>query len=182
MIDHRATGRYSRALFGLAEKAAALKQTDADLEAVCLLVEKHAEITNLVANSTISRPEKEDFISKILPPKTSSLVLHFIKILIKKKRFRELVAIQRHFRKLYEKQQGLQEVVAVTVETMSDANEKRLVEMLAKKLKAEIRLVKEVDPRIIGGLIVRFNGTEIDASYQSRLAEVKQKLKASIPR
>ena len=70
----------------------------------------------------------------------------------------------------------------MTAEGMSADNEKKLIGMLEKKLKAQIRLVKEVDPRLIGGLIVRFDGTEIDASYQSRLAEIKQKLKTSISR
>ncbi len=178
MIDHRAVARYARALFGLAEKRGELEALDRDFTNVRRLVDGHAEITHLVSNSTIAFAEKEDFLEKIVPAEISHLLLHFLKVLVKKKRFRELTAIQDAFHRLFEKKQGIQEVRVVSAAELSNAQEKKLQEVLKKKLNAQIRLVPTVDPNLIGGLILRFDGTEINASIRNRLEELRQKLMA----
>ncbi len=176
MIDQRAASRYSQALFKLAEQKNQLAQIDEQLLMTRELVEKHPEISHLVLNSTISLAEKEDFIEKIVPQGTVPLLIHFLKVLIEKKRFRELVLIQKKFRRLFEKKQGVQEVEAVTASELQQDQELKLKSMLKNKLRAEIRLVKKTDPNLIGGLILRFDGNEINASYRARLDEIKQSL------
>ena len=174
MMDLRAVHRYTRALFELAEKQKTLDRIESQFHEIKLLVERHHEIPHLVLNSTISFAEKEDFISKIVPSETSPLLLNFIKVLIKKKRFNELAAMQKEFHKLYEKKKGVREVEAVTAIALSQANEQKLITVLKKKLGSEIRLMTKVDPEMIGGLILRFDGTEVNSSYHAQLEELRQ--------
>jgi F-type H+-transporting ATPase subunit delta len=178
MIERRAVSRYASALFGLAKDANELRQMDSDLLQARELVEKHSEISHLVLNSSISRAEKEDFIEKIMPPATSKVILNFLKVLIDKKRFAELVYIQEEFRRLFEKKQGIREVEAITAIELSRENEAKLIETLKKKLRSEIRLITQVDPDLIGGIILRFEGHEINSSYRARLDELRQQLTA----
>lgn len=174
MIDLRAVRRYSFALFSLAKERGELAQVERDFQEVRRLVERLPEISYLVANSTISLAEKEDFIDKIMPPHLSKLLIHFLKVLIKKKRFKNLANLQEEFHRLFEQDQGIQEVAVLTAVELSDMHEQRLRQVLSSKLKAEVRLVAKVDPRLIGGMILRFDGREINASYRSRLEELRQ--------
>ena len=181
MIDHKAGIRYARALFGLAAEGRELDEIEREFIRVRGLVEHHPEITHLVLNSTISAGEKEDFIEKVLSEKGrrfSPLLLNFLKVLIKKRRFKELVVVQEEFHRLYERKKGIREVRAITAVPLSRVNEDKLRAVLKKRLQSEIRLVTETDPDILGGLILRFDDGEIDASFRSRLAELKQKLMA----
>ena len=179
MMDQQAAERYSRALFELAAERGELETVDKDFIRVRQLVDGHAEISHLLSNFTIALAEKEDFLEKIAPVEISRLLLHFLKVLVKKRRFRELSAVQEEFHRLFEKKQGIQEVRAVTAAKLSRTQEDRLCSVLKKKLHAEIRLVTEIDPDLLGGLVLRFDGTEINGSLRGRLEELKQRLMES---
>jgi F-type H+-transporting ATPase subunit delta len=59
---------------------------------------------------------------------------------------------------------------------LTDALREKLLAALRKRLGADIRLLERTDPSLIGGLVLRFEGREIDGSFKSRLIELKQKL------
>ncbi|HTL47141.1 MAG TPA: ATP synthase F1 subunit delta [Verrucomicrobiae bacterium] len=178
MIDHRAVSRYARALLGLAEETGQWEAIDSGLTAVRQLLEKHPEITHLVMNSTIGKAEKEDFLDKVLPASTPRLIADFLKLIVAKGRFHAFRFIQEEFHRLSEEKRGIREVTAVSAVPLPPEAVTRLTALLKKKFKSEIRLITETDPRMIGGLVVRFGGKEIDASYRSRLHELKQNLKS----
>ena len=178
MIDLRASHRYARALFELAEQQGLLDKIDDQLLAVVGIVQRYPEISHLISNSTITLAEKEDFIGKIIPQDTLPLLVNFLKVLIKKKRFGELPFMQGTFHRLYEKKRRVEEVVAVSAVPLSDSNAARLEKILEKKFKTNIRLAVKTDPDMIGGLILRFSGNEINASFRSRLDALRQALTA----
>ncbi len=174
MADSLAVNRYARALLNLAEERGQLKEADLAMEQAAQIVDRHPEIRHLVLNSTISADEKEDFLGKVFPESFNRLVLDFLKVLVRKKRFRNLKDIQQVFRRLYEIRQGIKEVTVITAVALSPENEDRLTKMLAVRLKAEIKLVTRVDASLLGGMILQFDGNEINGSYKSRLNEARQ--------
>ncbi|MBI3316869.1 MAG: ATP synthase F1 subunit delta [Candidatus Omnitrophica bacterium] len=176
MIDRKAIRRYSRALFGLTLEKGVLEQVERDFLRVRELYDEHPEIANLVSNSTVSLAEKEDFVEKVFPPEASKTLIQFLKVLIKKRRFRELPAIQEDFHGLVEEKNGVREIVAITSHPLPETLWNRLKILLEKKTRLKIRLVKKIDPEILGGLILRFKGTEMDASFKTRLESIKQLL------
>ena len=172
-LDMRAIYRYSRALYELAEKSGQLDKIEAQLTEIRHLVEKHLEITNLVSNSTITLAEKEDFISKIVPAGTLPLLINFLKVLIKKKRFRELALIQKNFHRLYEKQRRIEEVVVVSAVPLSHENSAKLKETLKEKLKSDVPQTLESE---IEGIIreqvassIRLLGGDLKARWQEAM-------------
>lgn len=178
MMDLRAVHRYARAIFDLAEKANLLDKMDDQLIAICRLVQTHPEINHLVSNSTIANSEKEDFIAKVVPADTLPLLVNFLKVLIKKRRFWELSAIQTEFHRSYERKRRIEEVVVITAVPLSSENTAKLEKVLEAKLKSDIQLIAKTDPKMIGGLILRFGGHEINASFRARLENLHQLLTA----
>lgn len=183
MIDRKAASRYARSFFLLAEKRNELDPIDKDFQRVRGLVEKHPEITHLVLNSTISGAEKEDFIEKVFLERQdggshqpASLLLNFLKVLIKKSRFRELAPIQAEFHRLYERKRGILEVELLTARPLLEVHEEKFRTVLKKRLGSEIRLVAHTDPSLIGGFVLRAGSREIDASYKNQLFELRQRL------
>lgn len=178
MMDYLVIRRYARAFFQLVEERHLLEAVEKEFLQLVALLERYPEITHLVLNPTISETEKEDFIEKILSPDISDRLICFVKTLIKKRRFRELPFIQKEFHRLYEIKKGIQEVLVETAVPLTEKNKERLREVLEKKLQRQIRLLTQIRPEIIGGMILRFNGTEINAGYQNHLQELKQRLLA----
>lgn len=178
MMDLRAVHRYTKALFELAEQADQLDKIDDQLIGLCRLVVTHPEIHHLVSNSTIAQAEKEDFIGKVVPADTLPLLVNFLKVLIKKGRFWELQSIQTEFHRSYERKRRVEEVTVVSAVPLSDETTAKLEKILKQKLHLDINLIAKTDPKMIGGLILRFGGNEINASFRARLENLHQLLTA----
>jgi len=178
MKDHRIGLRYARSLFELAETGKVLERVHEELRTATELVAKHPEISHLLMNTTIAREEKEDFVEKILPEKTSGLLINFIKVLIHKKRFQDLGLIQEKFQRLFEEKKGIQHVKVESPILLDQMLRARLTQALEKRMKREIILEPSVNPEMLGGLILDFEGMQIDASYRTQLKELKQTLLA----
>jgi F-type H+-transporting ATPase subunit delta len=176
VIDQTVVSRYARALFALAEEQNATAEADKGLETVQKLTEQHPSVLRLISNPTISVIEKKDFIEKFFAGSAPKIVVHFLNVLLEKKRISELAPVQLEFRRLFEAKKGIKEVTALSAVEISPANLEKLKTVLAKKLSSEIRIKTEVDPDLIGGLIVRFDGKEVNASFRARLDEVRQRL------
>jgi len=177
--DHRVSLRYAQALFELAEQVGESDTIQREFLETTELVAKHPEISNLLMNTTIAREEKEDFVEKVLPAKTSHLLVNFIKVLIRKKHFQDLGLIAEKFQDFYEKKKGVQRVQVESPIQLDEFLRNRLRQVLEKRMKREIILETSVNPEILGGLILDFEGTQIDASYRTVLKELKQTLRGT---
>lgn len=176
MKDYRAASRYARAVIGWAKDPPILDQLEKELCEATELARKHPEISHLLANATISLEEKEDFLEKILPPGFSTLAVNFLKVLVKKKRFKDLALIQQSFHRLYEEKKGIQKVRVQSPVSLDAQVQEKLRLALEKKLKRKVYLETSVHPEILGGLILDFDGTQLDGSYRTYLHELKQRL------
>lgn len=176
MKDYQAAKRYAEALFGLIQDRKQAEQIETELKSVTMLLRKEPAFGLFMANASIPLREKEALADKALAAQVSALTANFVKVLIKKKRFGEIEAIQTAYHKLYEKSLGILGVEVVSAEKLSDGNKKKLEEVLKKKLRSEVRLVNEIRPDIIGGLVIRFGGKQIDGSYRGWLDSLRQSL------
>lgn len=176
MMDPRAASRYAHALFNLAEEAGILERVDREFSEAAAWVRQCPEISILLRNTTISHGEKEDFIRKVFPKEFSSLLIHFIKVLVRKKRFGELSSIQEQFHHLYQEKEGIQPVRVESPVPLGKTLEEKLQSVLGKKLNRKIILETAVKPELLGGLVLDFKGNQIDASYRTALLELKQTL------
>jgi F-type H+-transporting ATPase subunit delta len=65
---------------------------------------------------------------------------------------------------------------ATTAVELLSEDQDSLVRSLTRQLGREIRLSADVDPAIIGGLVLRLGDHVIDASLASRLQQLRRKL------
>ena len=178
MKDYRVGLRYAQALLALAETQGELDRIEKELAEVGELLQRYPEISRLLLNTTLSQEEKEDFLEKVLPEGLSSLVINFLKVLIKKKRFEDFSLIQEKFHHLYEERKGLQKVRVETPIPLNETVLEKLQSVLEKKVARKVYLETIVNPEILGGLVLDFDGTQIDGSFRTALHELKQKLLA----
>ena len=176
MKEFRAILRYAQALFLLAEKSDQLERVEKELTEAGGLVSRHPEISRLLMNATLAREEKEDFLEKVFPATFSPLLINFLKVLVQKKRFQILCFVREKFHRLYEEKRGIQRIRVKAAVSLNEEIQQRLRRALEKKLGRKVYLETTADPEILGGLILDFDGTQIDASFRSRLQELKQRL------
>lgn len=179
MSDVTLASRYTRALFELAKKENRIAEIDAGLRALAKVLKAQPKVLLLMANPTLTESEKCALALKLLDNDPSGLLGRFFRVLIDKKRFTLLPAIQKIFHDLFEKEQGVQEVEMVSAAPLSQGFLEKLRTVLTKRLRSTIRLIPTTDRGLLGGFILRFNGKEIDCSFRNRLYEIQQKLVAT---
>ena len=54
---------------------------------------------------------------------------------------------------------------------MSNVQEKKIINALEKKLQSSVKLKKEIDKNIIGGIILKINSIMIDNSIKNKLVD-----------
>ena len=159
---------YGRALFLLAKETGATEEIKCDLTAAVRAMENAPEYTKILDTPAIAKEEK----LKLCDDAFGSLceyVVNTIKMLSEKHSVKTLPDILKAYISLYNEDMGIEEVEAVTATPMSESQllsmKKKLDEMTGKT----VIIKNTVDASILGGVKMRYEGKQIDASVKTRL-------------
>ncbi|MGN1097814.1 MAG: ATP synthase F1 subunit delta, partial [Clostridia bacterium] len=103
-------------------------------------------------------------------------VINTLKLLAESRRCAAFGYMAKQYKKAYNKDHNISDVTAITAVPLSPASEKKLTEKLRKLLGSEIVLTKKVDPSILGGVVIRTEGLQIDGGVKRRLDEIKKEI------
>ena len=79
--------------------------------------------------------------------------------------------IYKEFNKILDSNDGVLEVSVTTTEPLNKVQEKKIINALEKKLQSSVKLKKEIDKNIIGGIILKINSIMIDNSIKNKLVD-----------
>ena len=106
----------------------------------------------------------------------SGLTVKLIDLLINNKRVYIVNDIAKSFIQLYNRHNDIKEAVVITATPINkDLEEKILSKINVADIKS-INLKNIVDPSILGGFIIRFDGKEYNASVKQNLNNLKTEL------
>ena len=103
-------------------------------------------------------------------------VLNIIKMLCEKRAVHLFSAVCDAFYTLYDEARGIERVEAVTAVAMTDGQKCAMKKKLEAITGKTIVLENKLDPSIIGGVVLRYSGVQLDGSIKSRLDEFKKNL------
>ena len=172
--------RYARALFaiGQAEGDAALKSYGSDLAKLAGVLAGAPELVKIFKNPIFSIEEKKGVLKKVME-KTgpTPMVTNFCSLLADKDRLAFLPEIEKYFSVLLDAAQGLLRGELVTAVKLSDKMQKDVQDKLEKQAKTRIALEFDVDPEILGGLMLKIGDKVLDASIRAQLEILKENIK-----
>ena len=164
------SGRYATALFDLAQGAKAIDAVAASLSSVKAGLAESADLRTLTTSPMIDRANATKAIEAVADAMSlDPLTAKFLGVLAHNRRLAALPAIIRDFSKLTAAQRG--EVTAeVTSAHPLDADQQTALKAkLRAGLGADAALILNVDPEIMGGLIIRIGSRMIDSSIRTKL-------------
>lgn len=174
MLKDALARRYAKALFETAEKYS-FDQIEKELnEAV-----QYAQIkeVNLVLNhSHISLTDKKAVMDKLMQNQWGEIVRNFVFLLIDHHRQNLLPSVQRIFAKMADEKRGVVEVKVASAVPLAGAQEQEIKETIARKTGKDIRVVKEVRPELIGGLLLQIGDQMMDGTIAHALEKMREDL------
>ncbi len=168
--------RYARALLQAALSANAVDEVFSDTQSLSALLSQDPSFRDFLLAPQMSNEQQRDLVKKALEGRVSKLVLELLGLLIEKKRVMFVSEILEAYRYLYEKHKGIIEVKAITAVPLDEALLKKLRQTLEDQTKKTIRLTTEVEPEIIGGMVLKLEDKVIDGSLRYELEQFKRHL------
>lgn len=168
---------YAKALFLLADsKDEKLKRWKRELEEVLHIFEKFPKLNSFFTVAVIKDKEKEKFLEKVFKGKIDEELYQFLLFLLKKKFLVQLEDIASSYATIVKEHFNILEVHMVSSSPMDEEAKKILLEKLGSAYGKRVDIVEKVDPKLLGGFILKIGDQFIDASIKGRLVELNQKL------
>lgn len=171
---------YAQALYDLAKEEniteIVLQQLTALQQAFC----EEPEFLHLMMAANLSKEERCRILDDSFRGKAEPYVLNFMKILTEKGYMRYFSDCAKAYRDAYNADHGILPVKAVTAVALTDDQKTRLTGKLEKLTGKTIDLSCRVDPAVLGGVRLDYDGKRVDGTVQTRLDTVSKMLKNTV--
>ena len=174
--------RYSRALFDAAKEPSPGKGTTAEALAVELresaeLLEKTPALKQALFDPLLPAARKRGLVEAVWGGAGASpLLLRLLSLLVQNARLDLLPEIEAAFRAAWNAERGVVEAEAVTAVALADAQKEALAKALSGIAGLGVDLETRLDPKILGGVLVKMAGKSYDGTVRGRLKAMKSRL------
>jgi F-type H+-transporting ATPase subunit delta len=171
-------GRYATALFELALEESAVDAVKADLDRFEALVTENDGLARLVRSPVFSSEEQMRALSAVLDVVgVRGLAAKFLLTVASNRRLFAVRDIIKAYRELLARHRG---EVAAQVTVAAPASERHLAairDALNAVTGKDVRVDLNIDPSIIGGLVVKLGSRMVDSSLRTKLNMMKHAMK-----
>ena len=171
---------YAQALYDLAKEENLTDAIGQQLDALKDAFDAEPDFLRLMSAPNLSKEERCQILDDSFRGKTEPYVLNFMKILTEKGYMRYFSDCAAAFRDAYNLDHGILPVKAVTAVPMTEDQIARLTEKLGKLTGKTIDLSCRVDPAVLGGVRLDYDGKRVDGTVQGRLDAVSKLLKNTV--
>ena len=170
-------GRYSLALYELAEESNATHEIEKDSLSIIQLISNSEDFNLLIKDPTNKKEDQLNVILKISEKfKINNLLTKFLSFLISKRRLFYVEKILKDFIETCSKKRGEIKAELTAAKELTENEINSIKEDLTKSFSSKIKLNYKYDPSLIGGLIIKVGSTMVDTSIKSNLQQMENKM------
>lgn len=134
----------------------------------------------LLSLPNLPRKERCRILDNCFRGKAAPYLLNFLKILSENGYIRYFSDCVKTYRQLYNRDNGILRVTAVTAVPMTRKQKKALTGKLKNIAGQQIALVNQVDPDVLGGVRLDYNGKRVDDTVSHRLEAFRSRLQRAV--
>ena len=142
------------------------------------LLEPNPDFARLLTGPLVGEDEKLGLIDRAVAPHASPLLANFLRVLARHGRLDLLPRILGEAHVARERELGKRRVTVTTAVPLSDGELADLERELGAAVSFTPVLIPEVDPAILGGLVIRVGDTVYDSSLKARLRQLRGRLQS----
>ena len=172
--------RYAKALFALGkqEGTSKLEHFGENLSALSNVLEETPELVRFFTIPIISIAEKQKVLVQVLDRiNVDPVIKNFCLLLAEKERLPLFGAIAEHFGKLLDVEWDVVRGKILTAVDLSKEQQSGILARLEKQTSRQIALKFEVDPSILGGVVLQVGDNVLDASLRAQLTILRDIIK-----
>jgi F-type H+-transporting ATPase subunit delta len=171
--------RYARALFEIAQERKLLEKIRVELHDFAAMLEENEAFANFFRSPEHSRAAKRAAVEKIFQDRYSNVFFNFLIVLIQKARHNAIAEIVKAFDELYDRFARRTRALAITAVPLDAKLADDLKASLAKNLNKQVDLENQIDPSILGGIVLNIDGKVLDGSVKQQLERLRAQFLSS---
>jgi F-type H+-transporting ATPase subunit delta len=179
LVGQRVGAIYGKAFFSAAEASGKLAEAIEEFDSLIAdVLDQQPALEQLLGNPMVGVDEKLGVIDHIFSGKASPLMLSFLEVLGRKERLGYLRPILEQVHLLENRRQGLLSVDVTTATPLGAEMHDRLAEAAGELLSCQVELAADVDPEMIGGVILKIGDTVYDSSVHAELERLRTRIRS----
>ena len=176
MSNYQLANRYAKSIFELSQSNKNLDDVRSDVRHLRSLINESAELRNVLNSPILNSKAKGSILNEVVKDMKDE-VKGVITILVAKNRTSALAEIADRFENMYNEFHGVANATVISAVELDAKSLDKVKELLASHIEAKkIVLTNEVDPSIIGGMVVRYKDQLLDMSVSSQINKIRKEL------
>ena len=166
---------YARALFEVASEHDSLDEIHEQLGAFSDAMHDSRDLMLFFFSPYFSVTEKKDGLKRAVQGANPEFE-NFLQALIERHRMPAIFRIRTEFTSLWDEARKLLPVQIVSAVELDPETVKSLGDRIGEQVDRTIELSSEVDPEILGGIVLRVGNLILDASIRNRLEQLRKQV------
>ncbi len=168
--------KYSNALLDSAMESGLADKVYNDLLFVNETINSNYDLKNALLNPIVSLEDKKEITKNIFGIHVEKITLDFIFVLTDNGRLNILNEAVNQYIIEYNKLNNIVKPVVISAIELNEVQKGRIVEKLENKLTKKVLPEYQINPDIIGGLIIEIGDRTIDSSLKTKFDNMKKQL------
>lgn len=171
---------YAQALMSVAQSNNVVDQIGEDTKSLQTLLSEAEDLRVLIASPIIDANRKKAVLRQVLGEQVHPFTLNFMLLLVDRGRIMLLPEVCEQFQTLLRqlRQTVLAEVTSA-IELTDEQKESIKQKVMATVQASQVELATQVDPELLGGVIIKVGSQIIDASLRGQLRRIGVRLGAT---
>jgi F-type H+-transporting ATPase subunit delta len=166
---------YARSLFEVAREHGDLDLVRGQLGEFADAVDQNRDLQVFFFSPYFSTQEKKDGLAAALEDADPAL-MNFLELLLENHRMPAIFRIRRQLDRLWEEENRLLPVHVTSATALDKATVAQIGKRIGEQTGRRVELTTQVEPNILGGLVVRVGNSILDASIANRLEQLRKQV------
>ncbi len=168
--------RYATALYLSTKDKNIVTEIFEQLSEIQKIAQRDKKFLDFLKSPLVAESDKKEFVSSVFGSRVHPMIVQLFLVLIEKNRFEHFLEIIDEFDRKVEADRGIGRATVISAKELTEAEKQKLIEKLSKKMNLKIQIETEIDPNMIGGVIVLTHNQIIDGSIRHGLDMIEQSL------
>ncbi len=166
---------YARALFEVATEQDSLDEIHDQLGAFADAMNENRQLATFFFSPYFSVTEKKQGLARAVTDANPAFA-NFLQALIERHRMPVIFRIRSDFESLWDEARRLLPVQITSAITLDADTVKKLGDRIGEQVDRQVEMSADVDPDILGGVVLRVGNVILDASIRNRLEQLRKQV------
>ncbi len=166
---------YARSLFEVASGQERLEEVRDQIGQFADALDGERELAIFFFSPYFSSQEKKDGLARAVL-EADEIVVNFLELLIDKHRMPTIFRIRRRLDVLWERENKVLPVQVTSATELDEETVKRIGDRIGQETGQHVELTAQVEPAILGGIVLRVGNQILDASIRARLDRLRRQV------